>query len=104
MQLNRDAKVHIAGDKKMVEWFSSEKVLDLLLDDDFDLSDSCSTNEECTEGSSQLGNDELHPQDLNDSDRVVNSAGEASSGRGSSDEKMMKIWCLLLLRRMKMKV
>ena len=47
----------------MVEWFSSEKVLDLLLDDDFDLSDSCSTNEECTEGSSQLGNDELHPQD-----------------------------------------
>ena len=44
MQLNRDAKVHTAEDKKMVEWFPSEKVLDLLFDNDFDLSDGCSSN------------------------------------------------------------
>ena len=33
-----------------------------------------------------LVTNELHPQDLNALDRAVTSAGEASSGRGSSDE------------------
>ena len=36
----------------MVKWFSSEKVLDILFDNDFDLSDGCSSDEECSEGSS----------------------------------------------------
>ena len=31
----------------------------------------CSSNEECSEGPSYLGNDELHPQDLNVLDRAV---------------------------------
>ena len=58
---------------------------------DFDLSNGCSSNKECTEGSSYLGNDELHPQELKALDREITSAVEASSsrgssGRGSSDE------------------
>ena len=43
----------------MVEW------LDLLFDNDFDLSNGCSSDEEFIEGSSQPGSDELHPQELN---------------------------------------
>ena len=66
--------------KKDGQQFSSEKLLQLLFDDDFYLSDGCSSDE-CSEGSSYLGNDELHPQDLNALDRAVTSAGEASSGR-----------------------
>ena len=64
--------------------------------------------EECSEGPSYLGNDELHPQDLNALDRAVTSAGEASSDRGSSDEceddEVMKILCLLFLQRMWIKI
>ena len=82
-------------------------MLELLFDDDFYLSDGCSSDEECSEGPSYLRNDELHPQDLNALDRAVNSAEEASSGRGSSDEcqddEVMKILCLLFLQRMRMK-
>ena len=54
----------------MAEEFSSKKVLELLFDDDFHLSGGCSSDEECTEGPSYLGNDELHPQDLNALDRI----------------------------------
>ena len=51
--------------------------MELLFDDVFHLSDGGSSNEECSEGPSYLGNDELHPQDLNALDRAVTSAGEA---------------------------
>ena len=57
---------------------------------------------------SYLGNDELHPQDLNALDRPVTSVGEASSDRGSSDEceddEVMKMLCLLFLQRMSIKI
>ena len=70
-------------------------VLELLFDDDFYLSDGCSSDKGYSEGPSYLGNDELHPQELNTLDRVVTSTGEASSDRGSSDEceddEVMKI-------------
>ena len=73
-------------------------MLELLFDDGFYLSGGCSSDEECSEGPSYLGNDELHPQDLNASGRAVTSAGEASSDRGSSDEcegdEVMKIYCV----------
>ena len=75
---------------------------------DFYLSVRCSSDEECKEGPSYLGNDELHPQDLNTLDRAVTSAGEANSGRGSSyeyeDDEVMKILCLLFLQRMRIKI
>ena len=49
-----------------------------------------------------------HSQDLNALDRAVTCAGEASSGRGSSDEceddEVMKILCLLFLQRMRIKI
>ena len=66
-------------------------------------------DEECSEGPSYLGlgNDELHPQDLNALDRAVTSAREARGGRGSSDEcddEVMKILCLLFLQRMRIKI
>ena len=53
---------------RTTEQFSSEKVLELLFYDDFYLTGGCSSDEECSEGPSYLGNDELHPQDL---DRVL---------------------------------
>ena len=85
----------------MAEQFSSEKVLELLFDDDFYLSGGCSSDEECSKRPSYLGNDEQHPQDLDALDRAVSSAEEASSSRGSSDEceddKVMKMLCLLFL-------
>ena len=70
-------------------------MLELLFDDGFYPSDGCSSDEGCSEVPSYLGNDELHPQHLNALDRTVTCAGEASSGRGSSDEceddEVMKI-------------
>ena len=91
----------------MAEQFSSEKVLELLFDDGFYLSDGCSSNEECSDVPSYLGNDELHAQDLDVLDRAVTSAGEASSDRGSSDEceddEVMKILGLLFLQTMRIK-
>ena len=53
------SKVQIAEDERTAEQFSNKKVLELLLDNDFYLSDSCSSDEECSEGPSYLGNDEL---------------------------------------------
>ena len=89
----------------MAKRFSTETVLELLFDDDLHLSDGCSSDEECSEGPSYLGNDELHPQELNTFDRAITSAGEANSGRGSSDDceddEVMKILCLLFLQGMK---
>ena len=43
----------------MDERFTSERVLELLFDDDFKLSDGCGSDEDCCEGTSNLGNDEL---------------------------------------------
>ena len=63
----------------MAEQFSSEKVLELLFDNGFYLSGGCSSDEECSESPSYLGNDELHPQDLNALGRAVVSAEEASN-------------------------
>ena len=53
-------------------------MLEVQFDDGFYLSGGCSSDEECSEGPSYLGNIELHPQDLNALDRAVISAGEAS--------------------------
>ena len=66
------------GGQKEVQNISSEKVLQFKFDDDFDLSESCSGDEECSEGPS------YHPQEF--LGRVVTSAGVTSSDRGSSDE------------------
>ena len=77
----------------------------LLFNNDFYLSGGSSSDVECNEGHSYLGNDELHSQDLNALDRSVTSAEEAS-GRGSTDEceddEVMKI--LLFLQRMRIKI
>ena len=69
---------------------------ELLLDDGFYLSDGYSSDEECSEVPSYIGNDELHPQGLN------------TLSRGSSDEceddEVMKILCLLCLQRMRINI
>ena len=76
----------------MAEQFTSEKVLELQFDDGFYLSGGCSSNEECSEGPSYLGNIELHPQDLNALDRAVTSAGEASRRRAAVMNVKMLLW------------
>ena len=43
----------------MDECFTSERFLELLFDDDFELSDGCGSDEDCSEGPSYLENDEL---------------------------------------------
>ena len=48
----------------MDERFTSERVLELLFDNDFELSDGCDSDEDCSEGHSYLGNNELQLEDL----------------------------------------
>ena len=55
---------------------SSERVLELLFVDDFELSGGCGSDEDCSEGPSYLGNDELQ----------LEVADIANSDGGSSDE------------------
>ena len=55
---NCDVKVQIAEDERMAEQFSSEKVLELLFNDGFYISDGCSSDEECSKGPSYQANDE----------------------------------------------
>ena len=57
------SNVQVEGDERTAEQFS--RVLELLFDSDFYLSGGCSSDEECSEGPSYVGYDELHPQDLN---------------------------------------
>ena len=71
---------------KVDERFTSERVLELLFDDDFELSDGCSSYEDYSEGPSYLGNDELQLEELDALAREVTSADMASSDGGSSDE------------------
>ena len=71
----------------MAERFSSERVLELLFDDDFDLSDGCSSDEDSSEGPSYLGNYELHPQDLDALTKAVSSTEVDSNDRESSDKE-----------------
>ena len=54
------------------------------LHDDFELLDSCGSDEDCSEGPSYLGNDELQLVDT--LAREVTSADIASSDGGSSDD------------------
>ena len=54
----------------------------MLLHDDFELLDSCGSDEDCSEGPSNLGNDELQLEELDE----VTSADIASSNGGSSDD------------------
>ena len=49
----------------MDERFASERVLELLFDDDFELLDGCDGDEDCSEGPAYLGNDELQLEELN---------------------------------------
>ena len=44
----------------MTEQFSRNYVFELLFDEDFYLSDACSSDEECSEGPSYLEKYELH--------------------------------------------
>ena len=43
----------------MDERFTSERVFEHLFYDDFELSDGCGSDDDCNEGPSYLGNDEL---------------------------------------------
>ena len=70
----------------MDERFTSQRVLELLFDDDFELSDGCGSDEDCSEGPSYLGNDKLQLEVLDALAREVTSADMASSDGGSSDE------------------
>ena len=70
----------------MDEPFASERVMELLFDDDFELSDGCGSDEDCSEGPSYLGYDELQLEELDALAREVTSADMASSERGSTDE------------------
>ena len=56
------------------------------LHDDFELLDGCGSDEDCSEGPSYLGNDELQLEELNALAREVTSADIASSDGGSSDD------------------
>ena len=69
----------------MDERFTSERVLELLFDDGFELSDGCDSGEDCSEGPSYLGNNELQLEELDALAREVTSADMASSDGGSSD-------------------
>ena len=44
---------------KINEHSTSDRVLELLFDDDFELSGGCGSDEDCSECPSYLGNDEL---------------------------------------------
>ena len=60
--------------------------MEFLFDDDFKLLDGCGSDEDCSEGLSYLGNDELQLEELYALAREVTSADMASSEGGSSDE------------------
>ena len=69
----------------MDERLTSERVLELLFDDDFKLSDGCGSDEDCSEGPSYLRNDELQLEELDALAREVTSADMASSDEGEDD-------------------
>ena len=56
------------------------------LHNDFELFDGCGSDEDCSEGPSYLGNDELQLEELDALAREVTSADIASSDGGSSDD------------------
>ena len=66
--------------------FTSERVLELLFDDDFELLDGCGSDEDRSESPSYFGNDELQLEELDALAREVTSTDMASSDGGSSDE------------------
>ena len=70
----------------MDERFTSVRVLEILFDEDFELSDGCGSDEDCSEGLSYLGNNELQLEELDALAREVTSTDMASSDGGSSDE------------------
>ena len=53
----------------------------IYFDDDFELSDGCDSDEDCSEGPSYLGNDELQLEELDALAREVTSADMASRWR-----------------------
>ena len=61
------------------------------LHDDFELLDGCGSDEDCSEGPSYLGNDELQHEELDALAREVTSADIASSDGVSSED------CLILI-------
>ena len=58
----------------------------MLLHDGFELLDGCGSDEDCSEGPSYLGNDELQLEELVALAREVTSADIASINGGSSDD------------------
>ena len=56
------------------------------LHDDFELLDGYGSDEDCSEGPSYLGNDELQLEELDALAREVTSADIASSDGGSSED------------------
>ena len=72
--------------------------MELLFDDGFYQCDGYSSDEECSEVSSYLKNDDVLSQDLIVLDRAVGSSDECE------DDRVMKIVCLLFLQRMRIKI
>ena len=64
--------------------FTSERVLELLFDDDFE-SDGCGSDGGCSEGPSYLGNNELHLEELDALAREVASGGSSDEGEDDGD-------------------
>ena len=90
----------------MDERFTSKRVLELLFDDDFELLDGCSSDKDCSEGPSYLGNDELQLEELDALAREVTSADMAIALMEVivMKVKMMESLCLLCFLEMRMKV
>ena len=86
----------------MDERFTSERVLELLFDDDFELSDGCDSDKDCSEGPSYLGNDELQLEELDVLAREVTFADIMEAA--VMKVKMMEMLCLLWFLEMRMKV
>ena len=99
------SKFKLRRTKGRLNNFSRKKVLELIFDNGFYLSDGCSSDEECSEVHSYLGNDELHTQVLNALDRAVTVRATCRSDGDSSneceDDEVLKILCLLFLQRMR---
>ena len=70
----------------MVERLSREQVLDLLFEEDFELSDGDNSDDDLAGGTAYLGNNELHQEELNLLAQSVVSCDSSPNGREESDD------------------
>ena len=76
-----------------------------LFDDDFELSDGCGSDHDCSEGPSSIGNDELQLEELYALAREVTFADWLAVMEAVVMKvKMVEILCLLWFLEMRMKV